>query len=58
MTNPMKRNTLPLALIKVFIVAVPLAFVFESFFFLSWFPMMGHFPGIDDMKWVFDFSQE
>ena len=54
----MIKNTLPLSLIKAFIVAVPLAFVFESFFFLSWFPMMGHFPGMDDMKWVFDFSQE
>jgi hypothetical protein len=54
----MRKNTLPLSLIKAFIIAVPLAFVFQSFFFLSWSLMMGHFPEMDDMKWVFDFSQE
>ena len=54
----MRKNTLTLTLIKAFIVAVPLAFVFQILFVLSSSLMMGHFPGIDEMKRVFDLSQE
>ena len=56
--NLMIKNTLFLSLIKAFIVAVPLAFVFQILFFLSWSIMIGHFPQIYDMKKVFDLSQE
>ena len=56
--NLMIKNTLFLSLIKAFIVAVPLAFVFQILFFLSLPLMMGHFPRVDDMKRVFDLSQE
>ena len=56
--NLMIKNTISLNLIKAFIVAVPLAFVFQILFFLSLPLMMGHFPRVDDMKRVFDLSQE
>ena len=56
--NLMIKNTLSLSFIKAFVVAVPLAFVFQSLFFLSWFLMMGLFPEMDDMKGFFDLSQE
>ena len=58
MMNLMIKNTISLNLIKAFIVAVPLAFVFQILFFLSLPLMMGHFPRVDDMKRVFDLSQE
>ena len=54
--NLMIKNTLSLGLIKAFIVAVPLAFVFQSLFILFGSLLMGHFPRMGDIKWAFDLS--
>ena len=52
----MIKNTLSLGLIKAFIVAVPLAFVFQSLFILFGSLLMGNFPSRGDIKWAFDLS--
>lgn len=52
--NIMRKNTLILSLIKAFVVAVPLTFVFQSLFILFGSLLMGHFPEMDAMKWAFD----
>ena len=54
--NLMIKNTLSLGLIKAFIVAVPLAFVFQSLFILFGSLLMGNFPSRGDIKWAFDLS--
>ena len=58
MMNLMIKNTLSLGLIKAFIVAVPLAFVFQSLFILFGSLLMGHFPRKDAMDWAFDLSNK
>jgi len=54
--NLMRKNTFLLSLIKAFIVAVPLAFVFQSLFILFGSLLMGNFPSRGVMNWAFDLS--
>jgi len=56
MMNLMRKNTFLLSLIKAFIVAVPLAFVFQSLFILFGSLLMGNFPSRGVMNWAFDLS--
>jgi len=52
----MRKNTFLLSLIKAFIVAVPLAFVFQSLFILFGSLLMGNFPSRGVMNLAFDLS--
>jgi len=54
--NLMRKNTFLLSLIKAFIVAVPLAFVFQSLFILFGSLLMGNFPSRGVMNLAFDLS--